>query len=317
MSLYQTVRPQNLSEIVGNIATIGALRTLLRQSSEKRPHTILLKGPSGCGKTTVARILAKEFGSTDQSTIELNAANTRGIDTIREIAGNAFLRGLGGTAKTYIFDESHQLLSASQEALLKIIEDNPPHCYFILCTTEPQNIIKTVRNRCAEYELGLLTRQEIIEVIEIVCKKEKLDVDKDLIEAISYTCDGSPRAALVSLEMVAVAKDIDQAFELLVKGTEKDSNVIDLCKLLLMNPNVRQKKWKLIVETFSNISEDPERVRRAILTFLFNKLRKCEEIEEAKDITNLMTVFSYSVYYGGKSQLASLVMKACFGVSQD
>lgn len=311
--LYQTVRPQNLSEIVGNSVTVGALRTMLRKPSEERPHTILLKGPSGCGKTTVARILAKEFGSIDLSTIELNAANTRGIDTIREISGSAFLIGLGGKSKTYIFDESHQLTSPAQEALLKVIEDNPPHCYFILCTTEPQNIIKTVRNRCAEYELSLLPRQEIIKVLEIVCEKKKLDIDKDIIEAISYTSEGSPRVALVSLEQVAEVKDVDQALELLVKGTEKDLNVIDLCKLLLANSNVRRKKWKQIIETFSNISEDPERVRRSILTFMFNKLCKCEEIDEAKDISNLMTIFSYSVYYGGKSQLASLVMKACFG----
>jgi len=267
--LYQTVRPQNLSEIVGNSATIGALRTMLRRPSEKRPHTILLKGPSGCGKTTIARILAKEFGSIDLSTTELNAANTRGIDTIREIGGNAFLVGLGGTAKTYIFDESHQLTSAAQEALLKIIEDNPPHCYFILCTTEPHNIIKTVRNRCTEYELSLLPRKQIIELLETVCEKEKLNIDKDIIEAISYTSEGSPRTALVSLEQVIGVEDVDQALELLVKGTEKDSNVIDLCVLLLMNPNVRRKKWKQIIETFSNISVDPERVRRAILTYMF------------------------------------------------
>jgi DNA polymerase III gamma/tau subunit len=196
--------------------------------------------------------------------------------------------------------------------LLKIIEDNPPHCYFIFCTTEPQNIIKTVRNRCAEYEVSLLSKDEIVEVLNSACKKKKLTIDKEIIEAISLTCEGSPRAALVSLEQVSEVKDVGEALELLVRGSEKDSNVIELYKLLITSPQIRVKKWKQIITTFAAIDEDSEKVRRALLTLLFNRLKECEDIEEAKDISYLLSIFSASTFYGGKSQLAVLIVKCLF-----
>lgn len=312
--LYQNARPTKLDEIVGNSITIGALKRLLRQSSDKRSHAILLRGPSGCGKTTIARILAREFGSSEQGTIELNAANTRGIDTVRTVATNAHLVGMGSSTKTYIFDESHELTKPAQEALLKVIEDNPLHCYFILCTTEPQNIIKTVLNRCSEYEVGLLGSKEIHELLIGAVKKLDITIDPQILEGISYICEGCPRTSLVQLEQVIDVKDVDEALELLVKGTERDVNVIDLCKLLMMAPEVRQKKWKQIIVTYSLIDEDGEKVRRSILTFLFNRLKKIENenIEDAKDITRLLSIFSQSVYYGGKGQLGALIARACF-----
>jgi len=315
--LYQIVRPQDLSGIVGNISTIGALNKMLRKSSEDRPHAILLKGPTGCGKTTIARILAKEFGSTDDSTIELNAANTRGIDTIREIASTSSLRGLGGTTKTYIMDESHQFSRDAQEALLKLLEDTPLHCYYILCSTNPENIIPTIRNRCTEYEVSLLTDKEIKEVLKRACDSQKLSVHQDIIEGIVLTCEGLPRAALVSLEKVSNITNVDEALEVVARGTEKDINLLELLKLLVMGPEQRQSKWKLIIEKFSNIDEDPEKVRRSILTFLFNRLKKQTNVGDAQDIAHLMKIFSQNVYYGGKLQMAALIVQACLGMREE
>lgn len=315
--LYQEIRPDNFDDIVGNSIVIGALRSMLRKPSAARPHAILLKGPFGCGKTTIARILAKEFGSNDDSTFKIHANNTNGIETIREISNNAHLIGLGGRVKTYIIDESHELTSRAQEGLLDITEDNPPHCYFIFCTTNPEAITKGVRDRCTDYEVKLLLDSEIIEVLKRACKVKDLDVSPDILEAISYTCEGSARAALVSLEQVAGIENIDDAFELLVRGTEKDATVIDLLKLLAMAPEQRRKKWQRIIKTFDAIDENSEVIRRSILTFLYNKMKKYDNVEDALDITHLLRIFSVNTFYGKKSALGALIARACFETWKD
>jgi DNA polymerase-3 subunit gamma/tau len=194
MSLYQEVRPDNFKDIVGNSEVVGAFVSMLRQPAEAQPHAILLKGPSGCGKTTIARILAKEFGASLDAIFELNAANTSGVATIRSVAENAPLLNFGGGPKVYIFDECHEFSGKAQECLLKVIEDNPSHCYFIFCTTDAESLILTIRNRCAEYTVRLLQNEDIRQVLVRACEKKGWEVSSDIVEALVQTSDGSPRA---------------------------------------------------------------------------------------------------------------------------
>jgi len=310
MSLYREVRPSSLAEIVGNVNTVRALEKMVK--SAKRPHAILLRGQSGCGKTTIARILAKEFGSNEDSIFELNAANTRGIEDIREIARTAPLSTLGGGAKTYIVDESHQLTSAAQEAFLKVLEESPPNCYFILCTTEPANLIPTIRNRCTDYEVGKLTGKELLVLLEKACEKAKLNVSLQIVQAVAATSEGSPRATLVALEKVKDITDLDTAIQLLLKGTENDVSIIELCKLLNCNPEVRKSKWSTIINTFDMIEDEPEKVRKSIMGYLYKMLVTCKDSEEASDLAYLIKIFSVNCFYGGKSQLGAQVAEACF-----
>jgi len=312
MSLYRRVRPTSLDEIVGNDSVIAGLKRWLKDPN--RNHAILLHGPFGCGKTTIARILARELGADDNSIFELNAANTRGIDTTREIASTADLVALGGKTKVYIVDESHELTNNAQQNFLKITEEAPEHCYFIFCTTDAQNLNKGLRQRCSEFPVTLLSREQIVQVLESACRKGGLNVDSSIIEAISYACEGAPREALVQLEMVAGISDVDEALDIIVKGTKDDSRVIDLCRIMVAGPAIRRKKWKLAVDILSDIEEDNERIRRSILSFLFSYLRRLDkdDVDIAMDVVKVVDIFSTNTYYGGKAQLCGLVLKACF-----
>ncbi len=310
VGLYQELRPSTLAEFFGNEHLIKALEKMLQ--SRTRPHAILFFGPSGCGKTTLGRIIAHAFGSDDYSILEYNAANTNGIATVREIASNVGLSTLGGKPKTYIIDECHELTSAAQEALLKVLEEPPEHCYFILCTTAPANLIDTIRNRCTKYEVSKLGESTILKLLEASCQKKGFNVNNEVLQGIAAVCDGSPRAALVALETVKDIEDIDDAFRLLVRGTEKDAQVIELCKLMYGGPSVRRQRWSQIIRAYDKIGEDPETVRKAVLTFLYKKLVTCVDEAEALDLAHLINIFSTNAYYGGKSLVGGLVTRAIF-----
>ena len=308
--LYQAVRPSSLEEVVGNEVTIGALSRTLKGTV--RPHVYLLHGPFGCGKTTLAGIMAKVFGSTESSTMWYNAANTRGIDTIREITHASRMTTVDGSPKTFIFDESHQLTSAAQEALLTVTDEPPEDVYFIFCTTSPKNLIKGLRDRCSDYLVQKLVFEETMIVLQNACKAMEWKVDKKILEAVAMIAKGCSREALISLEKVYDEEDLDTAIRLILKGTESDENVISLGKMLLRCPEKRKRDWKKILELFYKIDDDSERLRRALLTFFLTNLRRCNSQEDAEDIVYLIRCFSVNVYYGGKSQLASQIVKVCF-----
>lgn len=313
MGLYQEIRPKDWKDVVGNNKVIGSLKNLVKREPKKRPHSIMLIGPKGCGKTTLARILAKEFGANSNNIFEYNAANTRGIDTIREVVTNLNMSAMGGGAKCYIFDESHQLTTAAQQALLKDTEETPGHCYFFFCTTDPQNLLPQLRERFTDYEVCPLSMKNILSVLKRACKVEELDVSEDVLEIIACNCDGSPRASLVLLEMVMDVKEED-AIDLLVKKIDSNSSVFDLCRMLLRKPAIRKKDWKKILYVFNSIDEvDSERIRHAMLGFLLSQYKNIpdEDIEYAADVTRLIEMFSTNTYYGKKKQLTALIMKAC------
>lgn len=314
MSLYQRVRPTKLNELRGNEPTVKLLNKVVRQPADRRPHVFLLTGPSGCGKTTIARILSNEFECHEADIFEFNAANTNGIDTIREVSKKVHLRPIGGEAKAYIFDESHQLTSSAQEGLLKVLEETPNYCYFFLCTTEPESVIKTIQNRCTRYEVYSLAQQDVFNLLMDACEKEKLTVAGDLLMAIIDSCEGSPRKALMSLEQVKDMDSVEDALKILATGTERDVQIIEMCKLMYMNPSKRRSNWKRIITTYDAIGEDAEKIRRSILGFLYKKLVSTNDEKTAVDLTRLLRLFSTSVYYGGKSHLGALIARACFEI---
>jgi DNA polymerase III gamma/tau subunit len=315
--LYQNVRPQNLDEMVGNKAVMSALKKTINKLTHEKPHVFLFTGPSGCGKTTLARILAKECGVNELDLDERNAANTRGIDTVRDIADTCKLLPMFGPCKAYIIDESHAITNAGQEAFLKILEDVPLHTFFFFCTTEPKNLITTIRNRCTEFKLSKLSIDELADVIKNACAKDNLNYDNDLAKLVAENSDGSPRKALVIYEKIKDEKDPEIIAKLLMDGDiSTNPGVWELVKLLSLSPNKRKQNYNKIIILCMNLveEEDSERIRYAILSSFLKKMCSSNSEADGLDYAYLITLFSGSTYYGGKYQLASQVARACFSV---
>lgn len=266
MSLYNTYRPTDLSEVWGNEETIKALEKILsREDRALLPHAILLHGPSGCGKTTLARIIANRLGCAEDDYREVDSADFRGIDSIRDIRKQMRLRPMAGPCRVWLLDECHKLSADAQNALLKALEDTPEHVFFILATTDPQMLINTVVNRCSKFVVESLSISDIKALVEGIAETEGKPLPDGMSSKIANHAKGSPRAALVALDTV-IDLGPDEMGQAIASFEHKESQTIELCRAL----NDR-KSWKIIGKILAGLDDDPEGVRRAVLGY-FNKV---------------------------------------------
>jgi len=139
----------------------------------KVPHTLLFSGPPGCGKTTLARILRKKLNCGKYDFSEVNCADFRGIDMVRDIRSHLQQAPISGDCRVWLIDEAHKLSNDAQNAFLKMLEDTPNHVYFFLATTNPQKLLKTIRTRCTEVVVKSLGDKNMEELIDDVIVGEK------------------------------------------------------------------------------------------------------------------------------------------------
>ncbi|KKL10376.1 hypothetical protein LCGC14_2556470, partial [marine sediment metagenome] len=220
--LHIAHRPSDFSTFVGNESTIQSLKSVLDRE-KGHVKVFLLQGPSGCGKTTLARIIRNYLGCSEHDFFEYNMANTRGIDTIRGLVGNAKYAPLKGGVRIYLLDECHKLTTDAQNALLKILEDTPDHVRFILCTTEPEKLINTIKTRCSTFQVSSLQRAKIITLLKGVCEKEEAEFPDKHYKEIARVCDGSPRKALSILDQIMDIPDDDKAFDAILSATVSET----------------------------------------------------------------------------------------------
>jgi len=202
-------RPQTFDEIHGNKDTVATIQRRLKEPT--RPHVILFCGERGTGKTTLARIIRKELECGPRDFKELNAANTRGIDTVREIYDISGYAPVSGKTRVFLLDECHMVTKPAQESLLKITEDAPKHVFFIFSTTNPEMLIPALRSRCETYKLELLPRRDMVKLLNWVLAEEKYpeqDVEyfKEVVFKIAKVSGGCPREALVMLNQAVTLK---------------------------------------------------------------------------------------------------------------
>lgn len=268
-SLYRKLRPKVWEELVGNSENIQQLKKFV--ASEKRPHSYLFTGGSGCGKTTMARILANELGADDLSIQEVNIADSRGIDTMREIIEKMRFLPVNGKPRVYILDEFHRGTADAQSALLKPLEDTPTHVYFLLCTTDPQKVLKTIKTRCTQINVDFPDERELFKYLNKVIKQEELPVEKVVIPQIIENCEGSLRQALVLLEQAAQVDGEEGQIKAITNTSSDNAEVIALCRELL-KPN---PSWGAISEILKSLKEqkiESESIRYAVLGYMTSVL---------------------------------------------
>lgn len=266
--LYRKHRPTMFKEVVGQDDAVSVLNKMIK--SGRVSHAFLFAGPSGTGKTTMARILSAKLGcepvQQNADFQELNAADCRGVDTIRDIGGRMRASALHRDgSRVWIIDEAQQLTRDAQNAFLKILEDPPSHAYFFLCSTEPDKLIDTVRNRCTRIELSSVQDDTLRDLLISVLEKEKVKVDDDWREVVDRCvrfANGSPRLALVNLHKVLPMTDQRERLGAILEP-ETEAKANQLAQMLL-----KGARWEDVAKTIKDIKEKPETLRRIILGYM-------------------------------------------------
>jgi DNA polymerase-3 subunit gamma/tau len=232
-SLYRRYRPRRFGELKGQDHVVKALRDAVAQGREGQAY--LFSGPRGTGKTTSARILAKVLNcdnvvdgepccvcesclaverGTSYDVHELDAASNNGVDAIRDLVEKASL-GTPGRHKVYILDEVHMLSKAAEAALLKTLEEPPPHVVFVLATTDPQKMSDTIRSRTQHLQFHLLPPDTMAEHLRWVADDAGLDLPQAALDAALVQGGGSARDTLSALELlVSTGGDVDEVVDL-------------------------------------------------------------------------------------------------------
>lgn len=290
--LDKKYRPQEFKEVIGNSSTVRALSKLIDRKSDF-PSCILLYGPSGCGKTTVARILAYDLGVSPRDLKEFNISNMRGIDTARDIERLTSIAPFSN-CRVIILDECHAATRDFQNAMLKVLEEPPPNNYFILCTTDPDRLLNTIKTRSEKFQMGLLSREELDKLLQFVADEEGCKVTDETIARIIDAADGSPRQALTMLDAVKELKE-KEAVEIIQGyiGIEEQT-IADLCQALM-----KHAPWKDIagiIKTFDK--EDAERARNQLLAY-FEKVLFSKG-PSAIGLAEMMDFFTTPMYASGR-----------------
>lgn len=307
-SLYNKHRPLKLDGVVGQDKAVNAIRKALVAGT--LPHSILLNGPTGTGKTTLMRIIRRALKCGDRDYKEINTADFRGIDTIRDIRQNLHLQPWGAS-KVIGIDECHMLSKDAQNAILKMLEDTPDHAYFVLGTTDPQKLLPAILGRCTEYKLRTLDEDEILVVLSTVCEREQFEVSQDILQEIAESSGGSARKALVILEAVA-KEEGDEAQQQAIQITTVNKDLAFKLGYALM---WGKGGWNEIAGLLREMKdEDPEGVRYVVLGFARNQLVGKEgKAPEPRNMTRAASVINFFGTNFYDSKQAGLAF-ACFNV---
>ena len=286
-ALYLKWRPTNFTDVVGQMSVVDTIRNAVIAS--KTVHAYLFSGPRGTGKTTVARILAKALNcmASDLSMrpcnkcdhclsvnsgmfldlIEIDAASNNSVEDIRDLRDKINYAPGQGIYKVYIVDEVHMLSGAAFNALLKTLEEPPPHAVFVLATTELHKVPATVKSRCQCHTFGRISVTDIVERLQTIASQEKATIDNDALYALARYSTGSLRDAVSLLDQVMMDSEITISLDSIqnILGTTDDSMVADIVGAIA---NVNVSSGIEIINDAVEGGADPNQLAKQIVSFL-------------------------------------------------
>jgi len=239
LALYRKYRPSVFADVIGQEHVTVPLSSAL--SGDRTHHAYLFSGPRGCGKTSSARIMARSLNCVEGPTptpcgqcqsckdlvangpgsldvIEIDAATHGLVDDARDLRDKAFFAPVQSRYKIYIIDEAHQLGTGAANALLKVVEEPPPHVIFIFATTEPEKLISTIRSRTHHYPFRLVPPGILVAHLEKICNAEGVKVAKGVLPLVVRASGGSVRDALSILgQLLAGAGSEGVSYEIAIQ----------------------------------------------------------------------------------------------------
>lgn len=260
-ALYLKWRPQTFEDVIGQQHITRTLRNALRQGRIR--HAYLFSGPRGTGKTSTARLLAKAVNCTHpdpdrrpcnechfcravsegrlMDLIEIDAASHTGVDDVRDLRDKIAFAPSEGQYKVYIIDEVHRFSGAAFDALLKTLEEPPPHAIFVLATTEIAKVPATIKSRCQLFEFRRVSLTEVADLLQAICDEEHVSIDRAALELLAREGTGSVRDSISLLDQLLADPDAHISLEEAeaILGTASGQNVVDLVDALIANDAAR------------------------------------------------------------------------------
>ena len=311
-ALYRKYRPQGWAEVVGQEHVLQTLRNAI--VADRVVHAYLFAGPRGTGKTTLARLLAKAVNCLNEDRakrpcnecenckavnenrfldlIEIDAASNTSVDDVRDLRDKINFSPSQGKYKIYIIDEVHMLSTAAFNALLKTLEEPPPHAIFVLATTEIHKIPTTVLSRCQRHEFRRVPVDEIVGQLKAIVKAEKIQADEEALATIARQAGGGLRDAISLLDQLAsTGTKITLQLTQTVLGTATSQTVLDL--IASIRDHAPASGLDAIHRALDS-GADPRSLARQIVEYLRGlmlvQLGNGDQVEATRDVKERMVL---------------------------
>ena len=315
-ALYRKYRPKEWAEVLGQDHIVQTLKNAI--AADRVAHAYLFAGSRGTGKTTLARLLAKAVNCTNPDPkkrpdnecehckavnenrfldlIEIDAASNTSVDDVRDLRDKINFSPSQGKYRIYIIDEVHMLSTQAFNALLKTLEEPPPHAIFVLATTEIHKIPATVLSRCQRHEFRRVPVAEIVTNLKMIVKAEKLQADDDALIQIARQSEGGMRDAQSLLDQLSSTGDkITLALAQTVLGTATSQTVLSLVSSIMDHDPAHGLET---IHTSLDAGADPRSLARQIVEYLRGlmliQMGNANQVEATADVRKQMQAHAKS-----------------------